>query len=157
MPLTIPPYEGQGWTDNSTPDLSAETLNAVDDGIAAVTNGVNAIAAAVVNKIINDPEKIASIAVAYAQQQQINTINSILTALGISQVKIISVSSGTVSAGGYVSVAIPSSSLGFTGYFCNCNGYSAVMMANVEGGNSVIVKNFDTAPRSTTVIVLCVK
>uniref|UniRef100_UPI0011774947 hypothetical protein n=1 Tax=Clostridium sp. HBUAS56010 TaxID=2571127 RepID=UPI0011774947 len=76
MSLTIRPYEGQGWTDDSAPDLSAETLNAVDAGITANSNAINALANAVVSQIVNDPDKIASIAVAYALEQKIEQLNS---------------------------------------------------------------------------------
>lgn len=82
MSLTIPPYKGQGWTNGSEPDLSAETLNAVDAGITANSEAINAIANAVTNQIINDPDKIASIAVAYALQRQINEVNSNLSKKG---------------------------------------------------------------------------
>lgn len=72
MALTITPYAGQGWTDNSTPDLSAETLNAVDAGITANSNAINAIANAVVSQIVNDPNKIASMAALYAVNRNLN-------------------------------------------------------------------------------------
>ncbi|HBY72946.1 MAG TPA: hypothetical protein DEG06_11960, partial [Lachnospiraceae bacterium] len=76
MALTIPPYVGQGWTDNSEPDLSAENLNAVDAGITANSAAINAIANAVVNQIVNDPNKIASMAALYAVNQTVTTLNS---------------------------------------------------------------------------------
>lgn len=76
MALTIPPYAGQGWTDNSTPDLSAETLNAVDAGITANSNAINAIANAVVSQIVNDPNKIASMAALYAVNSNLIPKNS---------------------------------------------------------------------------------
>jgi len=76
MALTIPPYAGQGWTDNSTPDLSAETLNAVDAGITANSNAINAIANAVVSQIVNDPNKIASMAALYAVNSNLTTLNN---------------------------------------------------------------------------------
>lgn len=80
MALTIPPYEGQGWTDDSEPDLSAETLNAVDAGITANSEAINAIANAVVSQIVNDPDKIASMAALYAVNQALTTTNSNLAA-----------------------------------------------------------------------------
>lgn len=76
MALTITPYAGQGWTDNSTPDLSAETLNAVDAGITANSNAINAIANAVVSQIVNDPNKIASMAALYAVNGNLSKIIS---------------------------------------------------------------------------------
>ena len=81
MALTISPYAGQGWTDDSTPDLCAETLNAVDAGITANSNAINAIANAVVSQILNDPNKIASMAALFAVNQTVNTINSNLNNL----------------------------------------------------------------------------
>lgn len=81
MALTIPPYVGQGWIDNSEPDLSAENLNAVDAGITANSNAINAIANAVVSQIINDPNKIASMAALYAVNQTVTTINDHLNNL----------------------------------------------------------------------------
>jgi hypothetical protein len=79
MALTISPYKGQGWIDDSTPDLCAETLNAVDAGISANSNAINAIANAVVSQIVNDPDKIASMAALFVVNQQVNTITSNLT------------------------------------------------------------------------------
>ncbi|SET70865.1 hypothetical protein SAMN05443270_1057 [Lacrimispora sphenoides] len=76
MALTITPYAGQGWTDNSTPDLSAETLNAVDAGITANSNAINAIANAVVSQIVNDPNKIASMAALYAVNSNLTDLTS---------------------------------------------------------------------------------
>jgi len=81
MALTITPYAGQGWTDNSTPDLSAETLNAVDAGITANSNAINAIANAVVSQIVNDPNKIASMAALYAVNSNLNTVSNSLAKL----------------------------------------------------------------------------
>lgn len=74
MALTIPPYKGQGWTDDSTPDLCAETLNAVDAGITANSNAINAIANAVVSQIVNDPNKIASMAALYAVNKTVGDL-----------------------------------------------------------------------------------
>lgn len=69
MALTITPYAGQGWTNESAPDLSAETLTDVDSGITSNSNAINAIANAVVDQITNDPDKIASIRALFAYKQ----------------------------------------------------------------------------------------
>lgn len=76
MALTITPYPGQGWTNDSEPDLSAETLNAVDAGITLNSEAINAIANAIVNQFLNDPEKIASAALVYALKQSLDATNS---------------------------------------------------------------------------------
>lgn len=81
MALTITPYPGQGWTNDSEPDLSAETLNAVDAGITLNSEAINAIANAIVNQFLNDPEKIASAALVYALKQSLDTTNSNLSNL----------------------------------------------------------------------------
>ncbi|WP_313259943.1 hypothetical protein [Lacrimispora sp.] len=101
MPLTITPYAGQGWTDNSEPDLSAETLNAVDAGITANSNAINAIANAVVSQIVNDPNKIASMAALYA-------VNSNLAAMRtpILLGKITAVGSISINASLYREIAL---------------------------------------------------
>ncbi|MGL6219245.1 MAG: hypothetical protein ACRC36_14505, partial [Lacrimispora sphenoides] len=51
------------------------TLNSVDAGITMNSNAINAIANALTSQIINDPEKYASIAAAYALKQMIDTTN----------------------------------------------------------------------------------
>ena len=78
-------YVKQLWKnkpDTSTP-VSAERLGHIEDGIKGNSDAIEAIAAAVLDSIINDPNKIASMAAVYALQQnlqdQITTLNSNLT------------------------------------------------------------------------------
>ena len=66
-------YVKQLWKnkpDTSTP-LSAERLLHMEDGIKENSDAIEAIAAAVVSQIVNDPDKIASMAALYAVNQKI--------------------------------------------------------------------------------------
>ena len=70
-------YIAQLWRnkpDTSTP-LSAERLRHIEDGIKGNSDAIEAIAAAVVNQIVNDPDKIASMAALYAVNQKVSTLD----------------------------------------------------------------------------------
>lgn len=69
-------YVKQMWKnkpDTSTP-LSADRLLHIEDGIKGNSDAIEAIAAAVVNQIVNDPDKIASMAALYAVNQKIGDV-----------------------------------------------------------------------------------
>ena len=69
-------YVKQFWKnkpDASTP-LSAERLTHMEEGIKGNSNAIETIAAAVVNQIVNDPDKIASMAALYAVNQKVTTL-----------------------------------------------------------------------------------
>ena len=70
-------YIKQLWRnkpDTSTP-LSAERLAHMEDGIKGNSDAIEEIAAAVVSQIINDPDKIASMAALYAVNQKVTTLD----------------------------------------------------------------------------------
>lgn len=70
-------YIAQLWRnkpDTSTP-LSAERLRHIEDGIKGNSDAIEAIAAAVVNQIVNDPDKIASMAALYAINQKVSALD----------------------------------------------------------------------------------
>ena len=70
-------YVKQAWKnkpDTSTP-LSAERLGHIEDGIKGNSDAIEAIAAAVVNQIVNDPDKIASMAALYAVNQKVSALD----------------------------------------------------------------------------------
>ena len=56
--------------DTSTP-LSAERLTHQEDGIKANSDAIQELAAAVVSQIVNNPDKIASMAALYAVDQKV--------------------------------------------------------------------------------------
>ena len=105
MSLAIPPYEGQGWTDDSAPDLSAETLNAVDAGITANSVAINAIANAVVSQIVNDPDKIASMAALFAVNQTVGNLSTTVTNLNSNLTNLTAVNVAYNSTGGNITAS----------------------------------------------------
>lgn len=69
-------YVKQAWKnkpDTSTP-LSAPRLLHMEDGIKMTSDAIEKIAAAVVSQIVNDPDKIASMAALYAVNQKIGDV-----------------------------------------------------------------------------------
>ena len=69
-------YVKQMWKnkpDTSTP-LSADRLLHIEDGIKGNSDAIEAIAAAVVSQIVNDPDKIASMAALYAVDKKIGNV-----------------------------------------------------------------------------------
>lgn len=69
-------YVKQAWKnkpDTSTP-LSAPRLIHIEDGIKMTSDAIEKIAAAVVSQIVNDPDKIASMAALYAVDQKIGNV-----------------------------------------------------------------------------------
>lgn len=69
-------YVKQAWKnkpDTSTP-LSAPRLLHMEDGIKMTSDAIEKIAEAVVSQIVNDPNKIASMAALYAVNQKIGDV-----------------------------------------------------------------------------------
>ena len=74
-------YAKQAWKnkpDTSTP-LSAARLTHLEEGIKSNSDAIEKIAAAVVSQIVNDPNKIASMASLYGVNQTVAQLNSDLT------------------------------------------------------------------------------
>lgn len=68
-------YVKQYWhdrPDKSTP-LNADRLNHIENGIGSNSEAINQIANAVVSNIVNDPDKIASMAAVYTLQEKLGT------------------------------------------------------------------------------------
>lgn len=57
------------WVDDSEPDINAANLNNIEQGI-------DRIASAVISQIINDPDKIASMAALFSVSQRVDQLNS---------------------------------------------------------------------------------
>lgn len=77
-------YVKQAWKnkpDTSTP-LSAARLTHLEDGIKGNSDAIEKIAAAVVSHIVNDPNKIASMASLYSVNQAVTQLNSDLAMVG---------------------------------------------------------------------------
>lgn len=71
-------YAKQAWKnkpDTSTP-LSAARLTHLEEGIKSNSDAIEKIAAAVVSQIVNDPNKIASMASLYSVNQTVAQLNS---------------------------------------------------------------------------------
>lgn len=71
-------YVKQLWRnkpDTSTP-LSADRLTHIEEGIKGNSDAIEKIAAAVINQITNDPDKIASMAALYAVNRRVDEVNS---------------------------------------------------------------------------------
>ena len=71
-------YVKQLWKnkpDTSTP-LSADRLTHLEEGIKGNSDAIEKIATAVVDQIVNDPNKIASMAALYSVNQAVNSLNS---------------------------------------------------------------------------------
>ena len=76
-------YVKQAWKnkpDTSTP-LSAARLTHLEDGIKGNSDAIEKIAAAVVSQIVNDPNKIASMASLYSVNQAVTQLNSDLASI----------------------------------------------------------------------------
>ena len=70
-------YVKQAWKnkpDTSTP-LSAERLTHQEEGVKGNSDAIQELAAAVVSQIVNNPDKIASMAALYAVNQKVTTLD----------------------------------------------------------------------------------
>lgn len=91
-------YAKQAWKnkpDTSTP-LSAARLTHLEDGIKGNSDAIEKIAAAVVSQIMNDPNKIASMASLYSVNQAVTQLNSDLASITGLIVKDITLNPGYV-------------------------------------------------------------
>jgi hypothetical protein len=79
MAIPVNTYTKHNWVDDSSPDLDAENLNEIETGIKDNNDAIKAIAAAVVSQIVNDPDKIASMAALHAVNQTLGTLNTTVT------------------------------------------------------------------------------
>lgn len=79
MAINVNTYTKHDWIDNSSPDLEAEILNEIETGIGDNNDAIKAIAAAVVSQIVNDPDKIASMAALYAVNQTLGNLSTTVT------------------------------------------------------------------------------
>ena len=74
-------YAKQAWKnkpDTSTP-LSAARLTHLEDGVKGNSDAIEKIAAAVVSQIVNDPNKIASMAALYSVNEKVDSAISDLS------------------------------------------------------------------------------
>ena len=71
-------YIKQAWANrpSATTPISAERLLHMESGIKANNEAIRELAAAVVSAIVNDPNKIASMAALYAVNQAVTELNS---------------------------------------------------------------------------------
>lgn len=79
MAINVNTYTKHNWVDNSSPDLEAEILNEIETGIGDNNDAIKAIAAAVVSQIVNDPDKIASMAALHAVNQTLGSLSTTVT------------------------------------------------------------------------------
>lgn len=79
MAINVDTYTGHTWVDNSTPDLEAEILNEIEEGIRKNNTAIKAVLSALVSQITNDPDKFASMAALYAVNQNLGTLSTTVT------------------------------------------------------------------------------
>lgn len=70
-------YIKQAWANrpSATTPISAERLLHMESGIKANNEAIQELATAVVSAIVNDPNKIASMAALYAVNQAVTELN----------------------------------------------------------------------------------
>lgn len=88
MAINVNTYTKHDWVDNSSPDLEAEILNEIETGIGDNNDAIKAIAAAVVSQIVNDPDKIASMAALYAVNQALGSLSTTVTNINSNLLKV---------------------------------------------------------------------
>lgn len=84
-------YVKQAWYNkpNTATPVEASRLLHIEDGIKGNSDAIEKIAAAVVSQIVNDPDKIASMAALFSVNQNLAKLNSDFTNLGSSNFTII--------------------------------------------------------------------
>ena len=166
-------YVKQAWKnkpDTSTP-LSAPRLLHMEDGIKMTSDAIEKIAEAVVSQIVNDPDKIASMAALYAVDQKIGNVANlpngaadVVTAIAqqnsnIGQIKLYS-ETMELNTSGYVDLPISDyeryKSDGYTGYvimgYVFATGTMSNAIHNVVQSNGVVRINYaNSTPGSQTV------
>lgn len=76
-------YVKQAWYNkpNTSTPVEASRLLHIEDGIKGNSDAIEKIAAAVVSQIVNDPDKIASMAALFSVNQNLTKLNSDFTTL----------------------------------------------------------------------------
>jgi hypothetical protein len=126
-------YVKQAWKnkpDTSTP-LSAARLTHLEDGIKGNSDAIEKIAAAVVSQIVNDPNKIASMASLYSVNQAVTQLNSDLASITGLIVKDITLNPGYAIYGTWATRIIKDKS----------SGICVINLAIRKADNSVINTN----------------
>lgn len=84
-------YVKQAWYNkpNTSTPVEASRLLHIENGIKGNSDAIEKIAAAVVSQIVNDPNKIASMAALFSVNQNLTKLNSDFTNLGSSNFTII--------------------------------------------------------------------
>lgn len=84
-------YVKQAWYNkpNTATPVEASRLLHIENGIKGNSDAIEKIAAAVVSQIVNDPDKIASMAALFSVNQNLTKLNSDFTNLGSSNFTII--------------------------------------------------------------------
>ena len=84
-------YVKQAWYNkpNTSTPVEASRLLHIENGIKGNSDAIEKIAAAVVSQIVNDPDKIASMAALFSVNQNLTKLNSDFTNLGSSNFTII--------------------------------------------------------------------
>ena len=170
-------YVKQIWKnkpDTSTP-VSAERLNHIEEGIKANSDALAALAAVVCDQVLNDPEKIASLAALYSVDKKIgNTANlpnsamDVVTALttlnsNIWQIKLYS-ETMELNTSGYVDLPISDyesyKSDGYTGYvimgYVFATGTMSNAIHNVVQSNGVVRINYANSTPGSQPVRACI-
>ena len=144
-------YVKQVWKnkpDTSTP-LSAPRLLHMEDGIKMTSDAIEKIAEAVVSQIVNDPDKIASMAALYAVDQKIGNVANlpngaadVVTAIAQQNSNLTSIDSRFMSYGFITSLEIDFSALR-TGLYLLLTNYEicTVMRYTANIGTKKIVES----------------
>ena len=126
-------YAKQAWKnkpDTSTP-LSAARLTHLEEGIKSNSDAIEKIAAAVVSQIVNDPNKIASMAALYSVNEKADSVISDLASITGLIVKDITLNPGYAIYGTWATRIIKDKS----------SGICVINLAIRKADNSVINTN----------------
>ena len=126
-------YAKQAWKnkpDTSTP-LSAARLTHLEDGVKGNSDAIEKIAAAVVSQIVNDPNKIASMAALYSVNEKVDSAISDLASITGLIVKDITLNPGYAIYGTWATRIIKDKS----------SGICVINLAIRKADNSVINTN----------------
>lgn len=126
-------YAKQAWKnkpDTSTP-LSAARLTHLEDGVKGNSDAIEKIAAAVVSQIVNDPNKIASMAALFSVNDKVDSVISDLASITGLIVKDITLNPGYAIYGTWATRIIKDKS----------SGICVINLAIRKADNSVINTN----------------
>lgn len=79
--MALTPYTPTTWVNDSEPDLEADNLNKIEQGIASAIDGVNGILDALTNQLSTDQTKFAGIAVVNTLNTTLNTLSNTVSTL----------------------------------------------------------------------------